>query len=341
MTLRAAGRRLLAAVTILSVLFSPPATGAAAESDVEVFSRPGCPRCADAHEFLAELARERPGLRIVVRDVTADPAALVDLRELAKAHGITALGVPTFRIRGTLVVGFSGASVTGKKLLALLDGEPEDEGLDLPWLGRVRADDLGLPAFTIAVGLVDGFNPCAMWVLLLVLSLLVNVRERGRMLAIGATFVAVSGLAYFAFMAAWLNLFLLVGLSRASEIAIGMVALAAGAVNLRDALTPEKRPTLAIPERAKAGIYGRMRAILHAESLAAAVAASAALALVVNVVELVCTAGLPLLYTRVLTLRELSPWAYYGYLALYNAAYVADDAAVLTIAVTTLSRWNR
>jgi hypothetical protein len=81
------------------------------------------------------------------------------------------------------------------------------ETIEVPLVGLVSVRDLGLPAFTVILGLLDGFNPCAMWVLLFVLSLLVNLRDRVKMAVIGGTFVLVSGIVYFAFMAAWLNLF--------------------------------------------------------------------------------------------------------------------------------------
>src|SRR5690606_39107381 len=110
---------------------------------------------------------------------------------------------------------------------------------------------LGLPLFTLAVGLLDGFNPCAMWVLLFLLSMLINLRDRRRMALIAGTFVAVSGAVYYAFMAAWLNVFLVIGFSAAIRIALALLALLIGALNVRDALGPAAGYTLAIPAGAK------------------------------------------------------------------------------------------
>jgi hypothetical protein len=204
--------------------------------------------------------------------------------------------------------------------------------------GRTIAlDDVGLPLFTVIVGLLDGLNPCSMWVLILMISLLAPLNDRRRMLAIAGTFVLIQGLAYYAFMAAWLNLFLFIGLSRASEIALGAIALAAGFINLKDFLAFGRGVSLSIPAAAKPGIYARMRDILHAENLAAALIGTVILGLLVQVVELVCTSGFPALFTRILTLRQLEGASYYGYLLLYNAAYMLDDAIVLAIGVITLS----
>ena len=131
----------------------------------------------------------------------------------------------------------------------------------------ITLDDVGLPAFTVAMGLLDGFNPCSMWVLLLMISLLAPLNDRRRMLAIAGTFVLVEGIAYFLFMAAWLNLFLLIGLSRASQLIIAAIAIVAGLINVKDFFALQVGVSLSIPEKAKPGIYSRMRGILHAESL--------------------------------------------------------------------------
>jgi hypothetical protein len=177
-----------------------------------------------------------------------------------------------------------------------------------------------------------------MWVLLFILSLLVNLHDRGRMALIGGTFVVVSGVVYFAFMAAWLQVFLLVGVGRAVQVALGMVAVLVGLVNVKDFVAYGRGFSLSIPQALKPTLYAQARRILSAENLAGALAATVALALMVNIVELLCTAGLPAVYTHVLALHELSSWQHYAYLGLYNAAYVLDDGLMVAIAVVTLSR---
>ena len=95
--------------------------------------------------------------------------------------------------------------------------------------------------------------------------------------------------------------------------------------------------SLSIPDKSKPGIYARIRGILHARSLPAAIVGVIVLALLVQVVEFMCTSGFPALFTRILTLRQLDTASYYGYLLLYNAAYMFDDVVVLAIGVATLS----
>jgi glutaredoxin len=339
----------------------------ASSPDIVMWGHPGCPHCRAAHAYLDGLRAGRPELGIVEHDVAATPASFEELRAQSERAGVDMVGVPSFLVRGTFLVGFDTAETTGRTIEALLapqaPASPPEHGrahvpgseqprvpsttrsplsrdgeIELPWLGSVSVGKLGLPLFTIAVGLVDGFNPCAMWVLMFLLALLVNVKNRARMLAIAGTFVVVSGLAYFAFMAAWLNVFQLIGLSRAVQVVLGGVALVIGAVNIKDFFAFGKGISFSIPEKAKPGIYARVRAIVRAESLWAALIGATVLAVLVNVIELVCTAGLPALYTQVLVQQGVSAGARYGYLALYNVAYMLDDSVMVGIAVVTLGR---
>lgn len=219
-----------------------------------------------------------------------------------------------------------------------MEGISEAAEITLPLLGRLRVRDMGLPLFTIAVGLIDGFNPCAMWVLLFLLSILVNLQDRLRIIAVAGTFVLVSGIAYFAFMAAWLNVFLLIGFLRPIQIGLGVLAVCVGAIHVKDFFAFKQGISLSIPESAKPGLYQRMRNIVTAKNLTGALVGAFVLAVMVNVVELLCTAGLPALYTQVLTLQQLPTWQNYAYLFLYNLAYMLDDGLMVFAVVWTLGK---
>jgi len=307
---------------------------------VEIFVREGCSHCREAEHFLRGLQAEFPGLRVTERDVSKDPAALADLRELAETLPQAQLGLPTFRVGERVIVGFSGAEGTGIELRALVD--PSARALvarrtEIPLLGKIDVGDYGLPLFTVMLGLLDGFNPCALWVLLFILSLLVHLESRRRMAVVAGTFLLVSGVVYFAFMAAWLNFFLLLGAARGVQVALAGIALAAGAVHVKDYFAWHRGLTLSIPDKAKPRIGARTRAILQAESLPATLLAVGVLALMVNSVELLCTAGLPAIYTQVLSTHELPPWKHYAYLLLYNGSYMLDDTILVFAAVITMN----
>ena len=308
---------------------------------LEVFVRQGCPHCNEAKVYLASLQGSHPQLVIQYLDVEQDSRARERLLDLSARHNITRPGVPAFLACGAFSVGYAPSAGTSQWLATRLFGNPpaapESRAIDTPF-GTLSATFLGLPVFTVAVGLVDGFNPCAMWVLLFLLSILVNIRDRGRIALIAGTFVLVSGLVYFAFMAAWLNLFLLIGFTRWLQIAIGLLALAMGAIHLKDFLAPGHGVSLSIPAAAKPGLYARVRDVMHARNLAGALVAIVLLAFMVNAVELLCTAGLPALYTQILSQYPLSSAQHYGYLALYNLAYILDDGIMVAIAVVTLNK---
>jgi hypothetical protein len=122
------------------------------------------------------------------------------------------------------------------------------------------------------------------------------------------------------------------------QVVLGSLALIVGVVNIKDFFAFGKGISFSIPEAAKPGIYARVRAIVRAENLPAAMLGATVLAVLVNVIELVCTAGLPALYTQVLVQQGVSTGARYGYLGLYNLAYMFDDSIMLGIAVVTLGR---
>ena len=343
--------RFIRTIGICLVLLAP-GSGAGVQAgepvpDLEIFVRAGCPHCEAAKTFLDDLQRERPSVRIALHDVAEDSAARQRLAMLAAERGLASIGVPTFLLGTELIVGFRSADTTGAEIRARLDQNRQGaapplvvESIQTKWFGELRVKNLGLPLFTIVIGLLDGFNPCSMWVLIFMLSLLAGLANRPKMLLIAGTFVAVEGIAYFAFMAAWLNMFLLIGLSHITELILGSIAGLAGMINIKDFLAFQRGISLSIPDSAKPGLYARMRRILQAENVLAALLGTVMLAVLVQAVELVCTAGLPALYTRILTMHQLDRWVYYGYLALYNVAYMLDDVLVLAIGVITMSHYR-
>jgi hypothetical protein len=214
---------------------------------------------------------------------------------------------------------------------------PEPQTVEVPWWGAVKADEVSLPALTVVLGGLDSFNPCAFFVLLILLGLMLHTGSRRKMLLVGCVFVFVSGLVYFLFMAAWLNLFFLVGHLRAITLAAGVVALVAAAINVKDYFWFKQGVTLSMSDSARSRLVGRMTGLIGRTGFLPVVAGTAALAFAANMYELLCTSGFPLVYTRVLTLRELPPAGYYGYLALYNVIYVAPLFLIVVAFSLTLS----
>lgn len=339
------GFLVLLALWWLPVSAQTPGTPAdtSTPDELHVFVREGCPHCASAKEFLAALGPEDlRGVRVVLRDVSQDEQARSDLERLSKAVGAWPPGVPTFLFKGTVLVGFDDSEHTGRALLQLIqqDGARPAvrDQVETQLFGPLNVNRLGMPLFTLALGLLDGFNPCATWVLLFLLSLLVRLRDRRRMAVVAGTFVLASGAVYYAFMAAWLNFFVVLGLSSTLRVVLGTMALLIGLLNVKDYFAFGRGPSFSIPDSAKPGLYERMRRVMAAPTLGLSLVSVITLAVLVNFVELLCTAGFPAIYTAVLTQHEPTAAGRYAYLGLYIVGYMADDALMVGLAVSALSR---
>lgn len=320
---------------------SAPVAAAGEKPVLFFFWGEGCPHCARAKPFLDGLKRRHPSLEVRSFEVFGDERNRQLLMEMARRHGTMARGVPMFFIGGRYFSGFS--EETGRRIeaeVARARGEPmvpsDQDRLQLPFLGTVDSSSLSLPIFTVVIAGLDSFNPCAFFVLLFLLSLLVHAHSRKRMLIIGGIFVLFSGLIYFIYMAAWLNLFLLLGGVAMATMLAGIVALVIAVINIKDFFFFRQGISLAIPEQAKPRLFERMRKVVQAGSSGGMIAAAIVLAVAANTYEIFCTAGFPMIYTRALTLQNLPAGVFYLYLALYNVVYVIPLACIVLLFVITL-----
>lgn len=263
----------------------------------------------------------------------------------------TEAGLPAFIFCGEMHFGWDAPEGMGAFLLQRLDachaqsltGAPlttEEQTMagqiDIPLLGKVDPANLSLPILTLVLAGLDAFNPCAFFVLLFLLSMMAHQKSRPRMLLIGSVFVAISGLMYFAFMAAWLNVFHIFGHLAWVTLAAGTLAIFVGLINVKDFFWFKQGLSLSIPESRKPDIFRRARAILNAENLPAMLMATTFLAIAANFYELLCTAGFPMIYTRLLTLSDLPATVRYAYLAAYNLIYVLPLATIVMVFAHTL-----
>ena len=211
-----------------------------------------------------------------------------------------------------------------------------EEIMRVPFFGEINISEVSLPLLTFIIAGMDGFNPCAFFVLFLLLSILLYARSRKIMLIIGGVFVLFSGVIYFIFMSAWLNFFLIVGQLRTITVVAGVSAGIMAIVNIKDFFFFRKGPSLVIPEWAKPGLLGRARGLLRKSSTASMILGTIVLAIAANSYEVLCTAGFPMIYARALTLRRLPTAVYYLYLALYNVIYVIPLMVIVLIFSFTL-----
>ena len=310
-----------------------------------LFWSKNCPHCLEARPRLLDLAARNAWVRLQDFELSEHRGNVERFVALAKQVGGEARAVPTLIYCGRMEVGLDSSDAGMAKLLGRLQacralhGTAADSGtasLRLPLLGEIDPARLSLPLLTVLIAGMDAFNPCAFFVVLFLLSLLVHQSDRWRMALIGGVFVAFSGLMYFAFMAAWLNLFLVLGSLPWVTGAAGLLALLMGAVNVKDFVRFRQGLSLSISDSGKATIFQRARRLLTAESLPAMLVATVVLAVSANFYELLCTAGFPMVFTRLLTLQDGGAAQHYVYLALYNVIYVLPLLAIVIAFVRTM-----
>lgn len=336
--------------------------------DLHVFWSKGCPHCEKAQAFLTPLLHIYPSLRIHSHEVSRDRKNLELLVSVAKQHQLGEVGVPLFVLGDEVFVGYQDDASTGQLLRGRIEAclrtecktylvspvasaptTPPSASIQLPLLGQIEIQKLSLPALTIVLAAADGFNPCAMWVLVFLIGLLLGIKSRPRRWLLGGTFIAASALVYFLIMAAWLNALLFLGAVIWIRVAIALVALFAGIWSLRDFYRDEQICTVTAAP-ARRAVLEKMRSLALSSSLPLALIGIALLAVAVNVVELLCSAGIPAVYTQYLALSSLSTWQHYAYLGLYILVFMADDlivfaGAMLALEITGLNqrytRWSK
>ena len=340
----------LALAMFLAVLALP---AAGAQLDVYLFWGIGCPHCEREIEFLERVAAGNPEVRLHELEVSRSRANAALMVQAAQRLGVEVGSVPLTVIGDRAWVGYDEDATTGREIAAHIAACLEKgcasaiaapakrdakvpEVLRLPLVGEVRTANLSLPALTALLAAADGFNPCAMWVLVFLLGLLAGMKDRARMWLLGIAFVAASALVYLLILGAWLNVLLLAGSVAFVRVAIGVVALAGGGYYLREFVTnADMKCEVTAPERRRR-VLERLKALAQRPGIAAALAGIVLLAFAVNVVEFLCSAGIPAVFAQVLSLSDLAPLEYFGYLVLYVAVFMLDDLVVLVAALKTL-----
>lgn len=332
---------------------------------VYLFWSEGCPHCEREIDFLQRLQQMQPQLALHDFEITGDGGNRALFRKVVEAFGIDDPAVPLTIIGNRVWVGYADDATTGSEMqrrialcavqscpdaVAALIGadthssvrpaqvvrNPLPETLNLPLLGEVVPRSLSLPVLTVLLGALDGFNPCAMWTLIFLIGLLLGMKDTLRMWTLGGVFILGSAVVYFAFMAAWLNLFLILGSLLVIRVMIGLGALGGGAYYLREFILNKDAVCVVTAPEHRQRILQRLKDYAGERNFLLALAGILALAVLVNLVELVCSAGIPAVYTQILSMHALPTWQYYGYLLLYILTFMADDLLVFFTAMQTL-----
>lgn len=317
--------------------------------EVHFFHLPGCSHCHEQEPFNDKLANEYPSIHFIYHDAMK-PEESALLAEMLASVGEK--GNPEFPVTifgGQAFMGWESEETTGKAIETALQqclagdcpqtgSETPDDEVALPIIGKIRLLDYSLPALAVVLGLVDGFNPCAMWVLAYLISLIMTLGDKRKIWLLVGSFVFASGVLYFLFMTAWLNAFLLIGYFRPMTIIIGSVALGAGIVNIREFVRTKGAVACEVGDaESRKNTMSRMQKVVFSPLTLGTIAGIVGLAFVVNSIEFVCSSALPAIFAHVLSLSDLSTLQYYAYILLYVFFFMLDDLIIFGAAALAMT----
>ncbi|MBU1457842.1 hypothetical protein KJ845_04010 [Patescibacteria group bacterium] len=337
------------------------------KTNVYFFWSQNCPHCHDEKIYLENFSQNNTQINLKSFEISQDSLNSKLLTFIGQKSNINTSGVPITFISDTYFVGWPednsyGQIIIDKQNQCQTQACPDPvagaidsfllpaasptininqsdslpEKMTLPILGSVDLKSLSLPALTVTLGLLDGFNPCAMWVLLFLISLLLHVKDSKKRWILGTVFILASTAVYFLFMVAWLNLFMFLGLVTWVRIFIGSLALFVGVKNIKNYIQNPQGGCQTMAHSNRQKVFANLKRIILEKSLIISILGMILLAGAVNLVELVCSAGLPAIYTRVLSLSNLPTWQYYAYISFYMLMFMLDDLVIFFIAMITL-----
>ena len=219
------------------------------------------------------------------------------------------------------------------------DSDQTDENVTVPVLGKINAKKVSLPILAVVLGFVDGFNPCAMWILIFLITMLFNMKDRKKMWILGLTFILTSGIVYLMFMLAWLNLATFISKIAFIRLLIAVIALVVGLINIYkyiDSLKKKDEGCDVVDKKDRKKIMEKIISITHEKKFIIALLGVMVLAASVNIIELMCSIGIPLLFTQILAMNNLSTFSYMIYMFIYIFFFLIDDIVIFVISMVTL-----
>lgn len=323
-------------------------------TDLYFFYDKDCPHCKSEMEFLDSI-KDNYDITYHFYEVTNDKDNSKLLKQVKTSFKLSSNYVPFTVIGDNTVTGFS--ETAKDRILKYLDmcsnyectdnvfkiqngqeienKKDNDPKFNLPFLGEVDVRKTSIPLIAVILGLIDGFNPCAMWVLLFLISVLLNLKDSKRRWILGLTFLITSGLIYLFFMVAWLNVMISMSTVRIIRILIGLFALVFGIYSIYKFFT-FKVGCSVTDKNEKKKIMNRIIKYTKEKSFVLAILGMIFLAISVNLVELACSVGLPVIFTNILAINDLSVLSYAFNLFIYILFYMMDDIIIFLIAMITL-----
>lgn len=353
--------RILLAVIIAALMVTSTAQAQdAGENQVNIyfFWGDGCPHCEDEWAYMKELTARNPNIKLVDYEVWYNKDNQEILKEFGRALGFEPVAVPVTVIGERYWIGFTeslGLEMEAAADALLQDPNHTDIGkqlnageketapiinqageINLPFFGKINLEKQSLVLSTVIIGFVDGFNPCSLWVLSVLLAITLHSGSRKKILVVGITFLVVTTIVYGLFITGVFTLFSYIGYLKWIQLLVALIALVFGMVNIKDYFWYKQGISFTISDKHKPKIYENMRStVTDTRSMLGLIGSSAALAVGVSFVEFSCTAGFPVIWSNLVAANKVTLAPYLLLLGLYMLIYLLDELAVFgTIAVT-------
>lgn len=311
--------------------------------NIYFFHKTSCPHCKKEGKLLDSLEQKYENINIYRFEVSGDSQNAKYLDEVKELFDETSGGVPYTVIGTETFLGYN--SYVGEKLEKTIQNylgikketEQEKATFNLPIVGKTDAKEVSIPFVAILLGVIDGFNPCAMWVLLFLINMFIDMKDKKKMFILGYAFLFTSALVYFLSMLG-ISVVLNVTAVKQIQILIALVALVAGVLNIRTYIkTRNDTGCHVVDDKKRKKMVKRVIKITKQESLFLALIGVIALAASVNLVELACSLGFPAIFSEILALNNVTGPLRILYLIIYVFFYMIDDLIVFTIAVSTFT----
>ncbi len=329
--------------------------------NVYVFYSKDCIHCKTEEVFLDELVAKDPTIQLQRYEVVYNKDNQKLMKKIGDLVGSPINTVPTVFIGKHRIVGFTEGttdkdiidSIKDAKINPVRDmigemlglvkpgtGTVDYEGsriITLPFIGKINMATVSIPLVAIVLGTLDGFNPCAMWTLLFLIGMLFRMEDKKKMWILGSSFLFASAFIYLLFMVSWLNISVFFGSISYIRWAIAGIAIIGGLFNFRSFLNAPKDGCEIVDDDKRKKLKKKVLSIANQPVFYLAIIGIMGLAASVNFIELLCSAGFPVIFTQILALQQLNPIQYGGYLILYIFFYLLDDLLVFFIAMKTMS----
>jgi len=361
---------------IICLLFIPSVYADTEKNLVNIylFYSDSCPHCASEKKLLNEILDDYDNVRVYKYEVSKNEDNLNLMLEVADLFDTEVSGVPFTVIADKFYKGFSHENSKRKFLGTIefysdngykdivgeyignmelpsynvVDDASKDEEFNeymnnygsekitFLWFD-IETKNLALPIVAILIGFVDGFNPCAMWVLLFLISMLIGMKDKKRMWSLGIAFLLTSALIYMFFMLSWLNVASFITSITWVRMLIGGVAIVGSGVNLYGYFKNRKSSgCTVVNDKKRNKIFDRIKKFTQEKNFILALIGVIALAFSVNLVELACSAGLPVMFIEILSINNLSFVEEMVYILLYMLFFLLDDLIIFFVAMTTM-----